>query len=115
MTPFSMSKSVVTSMMSYQSLLLPESFHAPNPDVAPPTTQREKVPFSVQVPLGAVQVQMIRTAPKWSYFKNCSKKQHNLAMNLLFGFGLLLLLLLLLCLYGLVFASSGRLSQTEKN
>jgi hypothetical protein len=43
------------------------------------------MPFTV----GAVRIQMIRPAPKWSYFKICSKKQQNVAINLLFCFSFL--------------------------
>lgn len=70
-----MPKPVAISMVSYKSFVLLESFHVPNLDVATPTMHEEKTSFSVQIPVGAVRAQMIRTVPKWTYIRFLQKSK----------------------------------------
>ena len=116
MTPFTMSKSVVTSMMSYQSLLLPESFHAPNPDVAPPTTQERKGALQCSSTLGCCSGPDDQNCTQMVLFQELFKETTKSAVLFCLGFCFVLFcfVLCVLFLHGLIFPSNGRLSQIEK-
>jgi hypothetical protein len=69
------------------------------------------MPFTV----GAVRIQMIRPAPKWSYFKICSEEQQNVAINLLFCFSVLFRFFVCLFLFGLFFVIVQDYLKREEN